>query len=144
MTVAVVDNRATWDRIKAAILRMPTVDVGVLDPDVAVYAAVHEYGSSDGNTPARRWLTKGIEDNGMAVQSAMAATASAILGQRTSKAKAVDNLGADVADIVRAHVNSGNFPPALKTETVRRKGHAKQMVDSGRMMQSITHRVNGK
>nr|DAV52911.1 MAG TPA: virion morphogenesis protein [Caudoviricetes sp.] len=121
---------------------MPTVDVGVLDPNVAIYAAVHEYGSSDGHTPARRWLTKGIEDNGMAVQAAMAATATAILDQRVTKAKAVDNLGADVADIVRAHVNSANFPPPLKTETVRRKGHAKAMVDSGKMMESITHRVN--
>lgn len=142
--MAVIDNRATWDRIKAAIMRMPTVDVGVLDPDVAVYAAVHEYGSSDGKTPARRWLTKGVEDNGMAVQSSMAATATAILDQRVSKVKAVDNLGADVADIVRAHVNSANFPPPLKVETILRKGHAKQMVDSGRMMQSITYRVNGK
>lgn len=142
--MAVIDKRATWDKIKASILRMPTVDVGVLDPDVAIYAAVHEYGSSDGHTPARRWLTKGIEDNGMAVQAAMAATATAILDQRVIKAKAVDNLGADVADIVRAHVNSANFPPPLKTETVRRKGHAKTMVDSGKMMQSITHRVNQK
>lgn len=140
--MAVIDKRATWDKIKAFILDLPTVDVGVLDPDVAIYAAVHEYGSSDGHTPPRRWLTKGIEDNGMAVQAAMAATATAILDQRVTKAKAVDNLGADVADIVRAHVNSANFPPPLKTETVRRKGHAKAMVDSGKMMESITHRVN--
>ena len=140
--MAVIDKRATWDKIKASILRMPTVDVGVLDPDVAIYAAVHEFGSSDGHIPARRWLTKGIEDNGMAVQAAMAATATAILDQHVTKAKAVDNLGADVADIVRAHVNSANFPPPLKTETVRRKGHAKAMVDSGKMMESITHRVN--
>lgn len=140
--MAVIDKRATWDKIKASILRMPTVDVGVLDPNVAIYAAVHEFGSSDGHAPARQWLTKGIEDNGMAVQAAMAATATAILDGRVSKAKAVDNLGADVADIVRAHVNSANFPPPLKTETIRRKGHAKAMVDSGKMMQSITHRVN--
>ena len=140
--MTVIDKRATWDKIKASILGLPTVDVGVLDPQVAVYAAVHEFGSSDGNTPARRWLTKGIEDNGMAVQAAMAATARAILDQRVSKQTAVDNLGADVADIVRAHVNSANFPPALKVETVRRKGHAKTMVDSGKMKDSITHRVN--
>lgn len=142
--MAVIDKRATWDKIKASILGLPTVDVGVLDPNVAVYAAVHEFGSSDGHTPARMWLTRGIEDNGMAVQSAMAATATAILDGRVSKAKAVDNLGADVADIVRAHVNSANFPPALKVETVRRKGHAKAMVDSGKMKDSITHRVNSK
>jgi phage gpG-like protein len=140
--VTVIDKRATWDKIKASILGLPTVDVGVLDSSVAVYAAVHEFGSSDGHTPARRWLTKGIEDNGMAVQAAMAATATAILDGRVSKARAVDNLGADVADIVRAHVNSANFPPALKVETVRRKGHAKTMVDSGKMKDSITHRVN--
>lgn len=140
--MAVIDKRATWDKIKESILGLPTVDVGVLDPSVAVYAAVHEFGSSDGHAPARRWLTKGIEDNGMAVQAAMAATARAILDGRITKAKAVDNLGADVADIVRAHVNSANFPPALKVETVRRKGHAKTMVDSGKMKDSITHRVN--
>lgn len=140
--MTVIDKRATWDKIKASILGLPTVDVGVLDSSVAVYAAVHEFGSSDGHTPARRWLTKGIEDNGMAVQAAMAATATAILDGRVSKARAVDNLGADVADIVRAHVNSANFPPALKVETVRRKGHAKTMVDSGKMKDSITHRVN--
>lgn len=142
--MTVIDKRTTWDKIKASILGLPTVDVGVLDPNVAVYAAVHEFGSSDGHTPSRRWLTRGIEDNGMAVQSAMAATAIAILDGRVSKAKAADNLGADVADIVRAHVNSANFPPPLKTETIRRKGHAKTMVDSGKMMAAITHRVNGK
>lgn len=140
--MTVIDKRATWDKIKASILRMPTVDVGVLDPSVATYATVHEFGSSDGHTPARRWLTKGIEDNGMAVQAAMAAAATAVISGRITKAVAVDNLGADVADIVRAHVNSANFPPPLKTETVRRKGHAKAMVDSGKMKDSITHRVN--
>ena len=140
--MTVIDKRTAWDKIKASVLGMPTIDIGVLDPRVAGYAAVHEFGSSDGHTPARRWLTKGIEDNGMAVQAAMAAAATAVLDGRVSKAKAADNLGADVADIVRAYVNSANFPPALKTETVRRKGHAKTMVDSGKMKAAITHRVN--
>lgn len=140
--MAVIDKRGTWDKIKAAITGMPSVDVGVLDPAVATYATVQEFGSGDGRVPARRWLTKGIEDNGQAVQAAMAATAAAVLDRRVSKSAAVGNLGADVADIVRAHVNSANFPPPLKPATVARKGHAKAMVDSGKMMQSITHRVN--
>lgn len=140
--MAVIDKRGTWDKIKAAITGMPSVDVGVLDPAVATYATVQEFGSGDGRVPARRWLTKGIEDNGQAVQAAMAAAAAAVLDRRVSKPAAVDNLGADVADIVRAHVNSANFPPPLKPATVARKGHAKAMVDSGKMMQSITHRVN--
>ena len=140
--MAVIDKRATWDKIKATLLGMPTVDVGILDPSVATYATVQEFGSGDGRVPARRWLTKGIEDNGQAVQAAMAAAAAAVLDRRVSKPAAVDNLGADVADIVRAHVNSANFPPPLKPATVARKGHAKAMVDSGKMMQSITHRVN--
>lgn len=140
--MAVIDKRGTWDKIKAAITGMPSVDVGVLDPTVATYATVQEFGSGDGRVPARRWLTKGIEDNGQAVQAAMAAAAAAVLDRRVSKPAAVDNLGADVADIVRAHVNSANFPPPLKPATVARKGHAKAMVDSGKMMQSITHRVN--
>ena len=140
--MAVIDKRDTWDKIKAAITGMPSVDVGVLDPAVATYATVQEFGSGDGRVPARRWLTKGIEDNGQAVQAAMAAAAAAVLDRRVSKPAAVDNLGADVADIVRAHVNSANFPPPLKPATVARKGHAKAMVDSGKMMQSITYRVN--
>lgn len=140
--MAVIDKRGTWDKIKAAITGMPSVDVGVLDPAVATYATVQEFGSGDGRVPARRWLTKGIEDNGQAIQAAMAAAAAAVLDRRVSKPAAVDNLGADVADIVRAHVNSANFPPPLKPATVARKGHAKAMVDSGKMLQSITHRVN--
>lgn len=139
--MAVVDKRATWDKIKASILGMPVVDVGILDPTVATYATVQEFGSGDGRVPARRWLTKGIEDNGQAVQAAMAAAATAVLDRRASKQVAADNLGADVADIVRAHVSSANFPPPLKPATVARKGHSKAMVDSGKMMNSITHRV---
>lgn len=140
--MAVIDKRATWDKIKAAITGMPSVDVGVLDPSVATYATVQEFGSADGKVPARRWQTRSIEENGQAIQAAVAAATAAILDRRVSKQTAADNLGADVADIVRAHVNSANFPPPLKPATVARKGHTKAMVDSGKMRDSITHRVN--
>lgn len=140
--MAVIDKRATWDKIKAMLLGMPTVDVGILDPSVATYAAVQEFGSADGHVPARHWQTRSIEENGQAIQAAVAAATAAVLDRRASKLTAADNLGVDVADIVRAHVNSANFPPPLKPATVARKGHAKAMVDSGKMMQSITHRVN--
>lgn len=142
--MAIIDNRGRWDKIKAAITRMPTVDVGIIDrPDVAVYAMVHEYGSSDGGTPARRWLTSSIEKNSGAVNSAIASATAAVLDGRLNARAAAYLAGKDVADIVRAHVNGGDFPPALKTATVRQKGFAKPMVDTGRMRDAITSRVNG-
>lgn len=140
--MAVIDKRTTWDKIKSTLLGMPTVDVGILDPSVATYAAVQEFGSADGRVPARHWQTRSIEENGQVIQAAVAAATAAILDRRVSKRAAADNLGADVADIVRAHVNSANFPPPLKPATIAAKGHSKAMVDSGKMMQSITHRVN--
>lgn len=142
--MAIIDSRGRWDRIKAAITRMPTVDVGIIDrPDIAVYAAVHEYGSSDGNTPARRWLTSSIEKNSGAVNSAIASATAAVLDGRLRSAEAADMAGKDIADIVRAHVNGGSFPPPLDPATVKRKGFSKQMVDTGAMRDAITSRVNG-
>lgn len=140
--MAVIDKRVTWDKIKSTLLGMPTVDVGITDPAVATYAAVQEFGSADGRVPARRWQTRSIEENGQAIQAAVAAATAAILDRRAGKLVAADNLGADVADIVRAHVNSANFPPPLKPVTVAAKGHTKAMVDTGKMRDSITHRVN--
>ena len=144
VAVAIIDNRGRWDRIKAAITRMPTVDVGIIDrPDIAIYAMVHEYGSSDGSTPARRWLTSSIEKNSGAVNSAIASATAAVLDGRLQSRRAAELAGKDVADIIRAHVNGGDFPPALKPATVRQKGFAKQMVDTGSMRDAITSRVNG-
>ena len=144
VAVAIIDNRSRWDKIKAAITSMPTVDVGIIDrPDIAVYAAVHEYGSSDGHTPARRWLMSSIEKNSGAVNSAIAAATAAVLDGRLKSATAADLAGKDIADIVRAHVNGGSFPPPLGPATVKRKGFAKQMVDTGVMRDAITSRVNG-
>ena len=142
--MAIIDNRSRWSKIKAAIMSMPTVDVGIIDlPHVAVYAAVHEYGSSDGHTPARRWLTSSIEKNSGAVNSAIAAATAAVLDGRLKATVAADLAGKDIADIVRAHVNGGSFPPPLDPATVKRKGFAKQMVDTGAMRDAITARVNG-
>ena len=144
VAVAIIDNRGRWDRIKAAITHMPTVDVGIVDrPDIAVYAMVHEYGSSDGSTPARRWLTSSIEKNSGAVNSAIASATAAVLDGRLRSAEAADMAGKDIADIVRAHVNGGSFPPPLNPATVKRKGFSKQIVDTGAMRDAITSRVNG-
>lgn len=138
--MAVSDDRRKLDSILKALRGPLAVDVGVFDPEVAVYAAVHEYGTSDATTPARRWLTKGIEDNGMPVESAMAAAGTALVSGKRPE-DVMGDLGADVADIVRAHLNSANFPPPLKADTVKRKGHSKQLVHTGKMRDAIDHKV---
>jgi hypothetical protein len=55
-------------------------------------------------------------------------------------AAALDEAGAAIAGQLRQSIVDTNSPP-LKPATIRRKGFAKPLVDTGHMLNSIDHEV---
>jgi hypothetical protein len=47
----------------------------------------------------------------------------------------------DLEDCIIKRINAGNIPPALKPETVERKGHDKTLLDSTALLGSIHHKI---
>lgn len=120
--------------------RAPVVMAGVLgkgNSDVALYAAVNEYGREDGSIPARPFMRPAFQSR--RVKGAMKSVQE-YLRDKTSLNQMLNGIGrASVAAIV-ANINA-HPPPPNAPSTIARKGSSGTLVDTGRMKQSITYSI---
>lgn len=110
---------------------------------VAYVATVHEFGSPEGNIPARPTMRptaarKQAEWGALAGQGARAVLRGEQSPEAVLELLALGAAG-DVAQAIR-EVQT----PALKPQTIERKGFAKPLVDTGVMLQSVTGVVESK
>lgn len=118
------------------------VSVGVNDPSVMEYAPVMEYGSIVNNIPARHFLTRSISENQEIINKQVQDLSKRVMSGSLDPDEACRKLGVILVTIVKGHINGGNFPPALKPDTIKAKGHAKQMIDTGALHDAIRYKVN--
>jgi len=109
--------------------------------DMALIAAVLNYGSRSRNIPARGFIEPSINKNMAKYQRLMAREASGVLLQRATLNQALQRVGmlmaADVQDYMVTHTG---FAP-LAEQTIKRKGSSKPLIDSGQVRQAITYKV---
>ena len=106
----------------------------------AELASVHEYGTLDGRIPERSFIRATIDEQRDAYRKLAKTLSEKIIDGKLVKTQALDLLGVRaVADIVRK-IRSG-LEPDITDVTKDRKGSSKPLIDTGQLVQSITHAV---
>ncbi|MGI4763826.1 MAG: hypothetical protein ACRYGP_01970 [Janthinobacterium lividum] len=128
------------------LAKAKTVDVGFLGnatyPDgtnVASVAALNEFGVPSHNQPPRPFFRSMIASK----QGEWGgATAHALKANNYDAAKTLDQVGSAIAGQLRQSIATFSGAP-LAESTIKAKGFAKQLIDTGVMSNSVDHTVNG-
>jgi hypothetical protein len=104
---------------------------------VAMVAAVQEYGSPVNNIPPRPFFRNMIAKYSREWPKAIA---DLLRVYDYDTERALDEAGATIEGQLRQSVVDTNSPP-LKPATIRRKGSEKPLVETGHMLNSIDHEV---
>jgi len=142
-----LDPRAI-DRLRARMGAMRrSVNVGIpagpAESDgtpLALIAAVHEYGAPEHGIPERPFLRAAINENrAKYARLSQQALLDEARGQATP-AQALGQLGEAAAGDVKNKITHGPFAP-LAPATIKRKGSAKPLIDTGNLRQSVTWEI---
>lgn len=105
---------------------------------VAYVATIHEFGTP--RIPARPFMRPAVADHGGEWLEALADGARASLNGGPSPEAVLELVTLQAAGNVAEKIQAVTAPP-LKPVTVKRKGFAKPLVDTGQMVQSVTGKV---
>lgn len=114
-----------------------SVEVGVFGEagdDVVTYAAAQEFGTE--HIPARSYLRSTLTINAKSYQEMLAKG----LKRKGSMILTLRSLAKRMEQDVKSTIYAGVDPP-LKDETVKRKGSAQPLIDTGTLVSSIKAKV---
>lgn len=137
-------NTAVWNDINRTLhqLDSPDVQVGIFDGEVALIAMVHEFGSPARNIPERSFIRSTMRDREADISAFVGRLIAACIERRITVANAKALLGMFLVNAIKFKISGGSsIPPPLATATIIRKGSARALVDTGRMVNSITWRL---
>lgn len=106
--------------------------------ELAVIAASHEFGTD--TVPERSFLRATLDEQDGAYREATADAIRSVLDGKRSAQVALERLGLRVVRDVRGKIRSG-LDPALAPATIAAKGSSKPLIDTGRLLRSITYQV---
>lgn len=109
---------------------------------VILVAAVHEFGVP-GKVPERPFLEPAIKQGAEALNKLNASNLTQILNSKMQTSIGLERLGLKAAGLIQQFIRAGNFQ-SLDPATVKAKGSSKALIDTGLMIQSITHEVVSK
>jgi hypothetical protein len=107
---------------------------------VADIAMFNELGTS--NMPSRPFMRQSVEENTEQI-SAMCKAQLQAIARGASARDALTALGVMQKGLIQNQIVSGSFAPNAKA-TVKMKGSAQPLINSGRMRQSVTFTVEEK
>lgn len=110
---------------------------------VAYVATIHEFGYPAGGIPARPTMRPAIAQNSPEWAETMRLGAKAALNGQSTPRDALERLTLKAAGDVSVQI-AALTTPALKPETVARKGFSKPLVDTGLMLRGPTGIVEPK
>jgi hypothetical protein len=106
--------------------------------ELAIIAASQEFGTD--MIPERSFLRATLDEQDGAYREATADAIRSVLdGKRPAKV-ALERLGLRVAHDAQGKIRSG-IDPALAPATIAAKGSSKPLIDTGRLLRSITYQV---
>lgn len=151
--VKVIDRDLGWAAIRRNLRQMDNVTTKVGLPaegavagegeatsmsEVATVGVVHEFGAPARNIPERSWLRSVYDENRNRLQRVKAKETGRVIDGKQDARQAIARVGGWFAAQVKAKIRKGPFAP-LEPETIARKGSTKPLIDTGQMIQSITH-----
>lgn len=110
---------------------------------VAYVAAIHEYGAPEVGIPPRPFLRTTVAEKRKEWTGQMRDGVEAVMLGAVSVDQALEMIGMGAAGDVKKTISTVSSPP-LKQATIARKGHAKPLVETGLLLQSITSKVEEK
>lgn len=154
MAKNVTIDRRQWDKLLKELSKAaeePHARVGLLDGKGgeetrdggltnAQIGGVHEFGSSAAHVPERSFLRRTVYESGREVLLRTAKmVAQRIYANNMPVETGLNILGSVGAAEVKKTITQGEgVPPPNAPATVARKGSSRPLVDTGRMVQSIT------
>lgn len=105
---------------------------------LADIATVHEFGSEDGHIPQRSFLRSTHDKKLKENQALLKKLKSKLLKEDTDKV--LNTIGSVIQGQIVEAINNGIGPP-LKSQTIKRKGSSKPLIDTGHLKASITFEV---
>lgn len=139
----VIEIDRGWKRIQAelASLNGTAVYVGVpAGSSSAKYAAVNEFGSSDGHTPERSFMRSSFDENQRNANRLFDSMVGEVYrGTRTFNS-VTHAMGILLRDAAKRKIESG-VPPPNHPDTVRRKGHARTLIHTRALLNEIAFYV---
>jgi hypothetical protein len=148
-------NDKVWRKLVAKIgkeMATKGVRVGVLaekggneDRDgitMIELAAIHEFGSPAAGIPQRSFIKSAFEDATAihAQKIMMGKSIKAVIEDRLTPDQALDLLGLWGVSRIKKGIKKG-IEPANADSTVAKKGSSKPLVDTGRLLNAIAHKV---
>ena len=133
-----------------ALRARPVVRIGVLgaggeardDLTQAELAAIHEFGAPRANVPERSFLRATADAKRLEWLALLERTLRLVTAGRLELEAALGIVGQKaVADVVARIRRGAGIPPPLQPETIRRKGSDRPLVDTGRLVQSISYEI---
>lgn len=151
LTVKVTDRsghkRGPLVDVVGRLRKGASVSVGVLSGashpsgmDNATLAAIHEFGTEDGRVPERSFLRSTMSSKREEWLAFFAGRARKVVAGQISALDAMEHTGMRMAGDVKAAIVAG-IDPENAPATVAAKGSSTPLIDTGRLKESITHRV---
>lgn len=112
---------------------------------VVEYAAVNEFGSSDGRVPERPFMRSTFDENKAKYASELKKGVGSILDGSSTLDVVLGRLGLRVQGDIQKKIAEGTgLPPPNAPLTIARKGSSHTLIDTGRMRQSIDFEVRNR
>ena len=106
--------------------------------ELAIIAASQEFGTD--SIPERSFLRATLDEQDGAYREATADAIRSVLDGKRSAKVALERLGLRVVRDVQGKIRSG-IDPALAPSTIDKKRSSKPLIDTGRLLRSITYQV---
>lgn len=107
---------------------------------VAMVAAIQNYGAPARNIPPRPFFTNMVRQGEREWPKVLL---SSIKARNYDIKLALTDLGHEMEGELRQSIQQTNSPP-LRPATIKRKGHPKPLVDTGRMFDSVVSKVENR
>lgn len=127
----------------------PTVKVGIFggqEPTgigTVQLATIHEFGAPAANIPERSFLRSTMDRGKPEYLETMKKLLGLVIDGRATVHDVLELLGQRISADVKKYIATGpGVPPPLRPATIRRKGSDRPLVDTGRMLASITYEVD--
>ncbi len=143
-----------WRKLKAKIDKLHAqnahVKVGVLGTGetaedgsltMVELAAIHEFGSPAAGIPERSFIRFTVRNKQDLLNHRITQLATAFVNDKISIEQALGLLGATAAAEIKNSITSKQIKQDLKPATIKAKGSTTALIDTGRLLQSITWKV---
>lgn len=127
----------------------PYIKIGIMESagstedgiTIAGIASVHEFGSKSAGIPERSFIRSTMDEKR---DKFLNITAAALIkiGDGADVTQQLGIIGLYIASEIKKKIVS-KIPPPNAPETIKRKGSSTPLIDTGRMLNSITHLVVG-